>query len=515
MPQVNTSELAHMPLNGGIDLMSLPYAIDNRVPNLRNMISYDEPALGPFPGTSQKGGALTGAPVVHLARFDTFENGILFLAFTTTNIYSWSESVGTWTDLGAYGPGTYQYCPVGVFALDDEGEPCYIFAYGTTLDVRKIEPDGVDHDLEGTNETYRAKVVGYLDNRLLLLNTRENAGGWADFPIRARWSAQGDITDWPVENYTDLTGDATQILGMTNHFGEYGLIYKQRSIYSIIPTGTGEPFIFRRAVPNLGPASGASIATFGSLVIFLGESGIYRYRFGEEPIDISRPVKHLVFDRIAGMNTDSIELCAGYADLTRGIYWLTIPILPGDRPNLLLAYHLETNRWFVSDYAVSVIGEFFTADSAMWDDYPATQINNMSGTYASYGTPMGIPLTAVADMTTGNIHVLRNNLYDYAGTAVTQFFETREWMYVQSNLRTTSFLFEAAGTSADLYYTVDSGDTWTFIETVSLTTTFKKYKSTHDIFGERLRYKFVNSTLGGWFKVRWAQPDVLALRSQH
>lgn len=506
--QLSPETLLHAPLNGGVNQQVLPYNVKDQVPNALNMLSFHDSSMQPFPGRIPLGSAPGADSVIHIARFDTHDDGTLLFAFTTAECFSWEGT--SWLNRGVSLGGHYQYATRGVKVVDSDGDDFYIYT-SPSKDILKFPVTGNGVVLAGATGNYRCREVGYLDSTLILVNTTETS----EYPFRVRWSNKGDVETYTSADFVDLLEDSTPGMAFRSFLGQFGLIWKQRSIYSMTSTGDlDNPFRFYVEVKGIGTISGASVAVFGMVCFFLSEGAVYRWEIGSQPMDISGPIRALMFDFRTGLNRDASARSVGYIDSTRGLYWLSIPVNGSVTPNKTFVYHIETSRWFVSDYDITAFGEYQVFTAGRWDDYPATTIDALTGTYDSYGDPILLPIVLCGSSGTRKVLKLLDNGFDDDDTAVDHWIHSREWLLPGYKLRCVSLVFEALGTTVDVEYSLDGGITWTFLRTVILdATTMKQYVCPHEIFGERIRYRFRNSTLTGWFKLRWVLADGLSAAS--
>jgi hypothetical protein len=73
----------------------------------------------------------------------------------------------------------------------------------------------------------------------------------------------------------------------------------------------------------------------------------------------------------------------------------------------------------------------------------------------------------------------------------------------------TGLAFEAIGDEVEIYYSDNGGGSFILLRTVTLTNNFDPYFISTHINTERIRYRFRNKTLGGFFQLRWYAPYVI------
>ncbi len=479
--QLSPEMLLHMPMNGGVNREKGAYQIGAAVPNLLNMYSIQGPGMEPFPGMVALGADPEATPVVHFARFESSLSGQQLLAVTLNTIFqwvtpSWSTIVG---GLGAYS----SYAPVGVQAVDSSGVECFIYSNLYT-DIKIAYEWGASGsgDLAGADGVYRCKAVGYLDSTLFLVDVADfpyNFPGGDRVVTRVRWSDKGDIESYTAANYIDLLADPSPGMAFKSFTGKFGLIWKKRSIYSVVPTGSAtEPYRFHVEVKGIGTVAGATVATFGLMCIFLSDGAVYKWNLGGQPEDISGPIKKILFHPVSGINQIYVEKAVGFIDTSRSLYWLSVPLDVQTNPSAVFCYHIPTGRWFMGNATISAFGEY--RDST--DDY----------------------VVVAGDLTTDAVVEFDPTNYNNQGSGVINHVHSKEWMLPGYNVRNTRLDFEAIGTNVTVAYSIDAGKTWTTIETITLDALeVKQYVCYHDITGNRIRYRFNNNAVDGWFEIFW------------
>ncbi len=518
--EVSQGDFLQIPLNGGIDVSMLPYLLKEQSPNILNMWAFRTDSLEKFPGFVALGGTFS-SPVVHTDVFELYDGTKIPIVMTQEGIYEYDPSTGDWTEVAGdtdIAP-SYEYPVSGVKVVDSSGEDLYIWSDARGK-IQKWTGDGERADLANMT-TYRAKVLGYLDSCLVLINV--GAGG-ALGPPRVRWTEKGDVESpsGAGAGFVDLIGEPSEGLAFIAKSGTQGLIYKKKSIYRMIATGNVEElFIFRTASPDKGTAAGASVVNFGSFDLLLDTDGVFRFHNSSEVMErVSGPIEPL----LANINEDYIERSVGFRYPNSAFYFLSVPLGGAKVPNATFIFDTIKNSWFYINVGASAFGYLALSTGKVWDAHEGTIIDDMSGTFNSFGEPGGAPSLVFFEPLGLKALKMVEGEHNNDGEAFQAIVDTKDFLIPGYTVQNTELFFEARGTSVDLSISFDEGATWTIVKSgIILDDEWKQYRDFHDAWGKRIRYRFENSSPGGWFDINWyhptgmkikapAAPDVLAAR---
>lgn len=347
----------------------------------------------------------------------------------------------------------------------------------------------------------QARVLEVYENYLILMFTIE---GGTDYPQRVRWCDTGDITNWSTGNagYEELRDSEDFIVGC-ERLGPYPIIYRERSIYRMSYRGTTDTlFEFDGMVLGEGAASLYSIADFGDFHIVFGNSNMYEYNGG---FDL-KPVGDKIFDKIFAHDG---TLNSGYIARVFAIYveelgkaWFFIPAGSDTVPSLMVEYDPSNRSWSLRETYHKLLGYGFYQRSTdkKW--------NELIGSWAEQTWRWNArrllansPTTLVCGYNPKQVYEVDYTTPQDDGNAISWYIETKDYTGPAGFYRFDLFEFEAAGSSVDVYYSKDNGDSWTLLKSITLSADMIRYTIKKQFVAEQARFKFDGS--GGGFILKW------------
>lgn len=180
----------------------------------------------------------------------------------------------------------------------------------------------------------------------------------ASNPSRVQWSGINDETAWTSSNVTqsdfqDLQssadnggGDITGIVG-----GERGVIFQEKSIWTMDYVGSPVIFSFNEKFPGLGCTARNSIVRYGDMIWFLGPDGFYQLFNGE--FTPESPIGHNKVDRTFFNDIDTSNLdnvIGAYDSVNKLVAWIYPSVSSGTNiPDKMLIYSWMDRRWATAD----------------------------------------------------------------------------------------------------------------------------------------------------------------------
>lgn len=365
------SKAADAVIKFGEWLPDLP-ALDN--PGLTealNVIPTDS-VYKPFLPVSGTGDALAAAPVGGFSAVDTSGNGF-FYAGTTTKIYIRS---GTgWSSRYA---GTFTTAADGYWSMRQFDDLVIATNYADRPQT-SVAGSGTDFaNLHTSGTAPYARQVGVVGRFVVLGDTNLAAAT----PAGLQWCAIDDPRNWPTPGSAgaQLVQAGEQFLnaafGPVTHIvdGEtYGIVFQRNAITRMTYVGGNVVFQFDTIERNRGALFPNAVVPFGRLAYFISGDGFYV----TDGVEV-RPVGSKKVDNYFGDTVDTTykHRVRGAVDwANKCIYWCYPGTgNTGGRPNKLLIYNYEENRWSRAEDDVEFMASGVTTAITLddLDDYFAS-----------------------------------------------------------------------------------------------------------------------------------------------
>lgn len=238
-----------------------------------------------------------------------------------------------------------------------------------------------------------ARIIVPFKNRLVLLNTVENAnGGGAGvntaYVNRARYSFNGSPfarNAWYEPNQTDASGGvvnndniaagagfidaATEEQIISAEFIKDRLIvYFERSTWELAYTGNEIlPFIWNKLNTELGSQSTFSTIPFDKEVLTIGNSGIHACN-GSNVVRVDQKIPDKVFEFETDNNAPSrtVGIRDYYVEVSMWTFVSVLEQTTQTYPNRVLIYNYKNGSWAVNDDCFTFFGYFEQQTDTTW-----------------------------------------------------------------------------------------------------------------------------------------------------
>ncbi len=195
----------------------------------------------------------------------------------------------------------------------------------------------------------KARHIGIVREFVVVGNTNDSDG---NVPYKVRWAGIGDETAWTISATTQadqqmLRGDDGWVQAIVG--GEYGVIFKERSIYRMTYVGSPVVFQFDKLEDSRGLLCPRGWIKVGGLIFYISSDGFYVLAGSQSvPIGANRVDKTFIAD------LDETYL-----------YRVTCCVLPQDKvvifsypgsgstdgtPNRILMYNWESKKWCPAEF---------------------------------------------------------------------------------------------------------------------------------------------------------------------
>jgi len=295
---------------------------------------------------------------------------------------------------------------------------------------------------------------------------------------RVVWCDTGNPQNWTTGNAKakDLI-EGGDITGMTR-YGNYITIHKLDAIYLGYLVSTSEVFRFERR-PTIGTIVGYSIQELPSgEQIYLAQDGVRLFNGSTSQL-IPSAVNDDIKKNINGAHYDK---CWSVIVPEKNEYWLGIPYKDQTSPDTIFKYN----------YVSKVSYKDTRSDMAC-----AFQYSKANSTFN------GILLGT----TDGYTYEIDNTLND-GGEAIDSYWDSKDFTPDEYEIfaRWTQLDLVAKGHSVNIYFSVDSGDSWTLIGEFALNenypTDIDPIKVWFDAVSTKIRFRFENTKYGESFAIK-------------
>lgn len=375
-----------------------------------------------------------------------------------------------------------------------------IFTNGVDTIKKWNGTDVTFEELGGATNYLTSNVIPF-EEHLFLLNTTESG---TEVPQRVRWSDAGDPETWDSGDAgsNDLVDTPGEIV-TGKLLGNILVIYKDDSIVLCDWVGGNNLFRFLTAVPNIGLLAQDAIVNLGTSHIFLGKDNIYEYAGGNMCTPIGNAIKDELFNV---MNDVYISTAFTMHFRERNEVWFFIPINDSTYPNSAWVYNYLTKSWSRFDMSMTAGAEYLYQDNPTIGSLTDT-IGELGWRFKDLRKDRALPIFLLGD-SSGNILQQGYSTSDN-GTAITAYYDTLDFTVGEDGAvrgyqgRWLGVKYEAKGDSVEIYYSTDEGDSWTSVETKSLSSSWAEYASYFDVTSEKIRIRFRNANSTGQLAIRW------------
>lgn len=471
-------------------------------------------------GYSQLGGSLDGE-VIGIVEYEDLQGVKTLIALTTRRQYKLDVSTDppTWVEMTrlennttapwtgslsdvldytvATGKNASGLLEKWLIATNGKDNP--IYWDGRSARFAKYVPVGISGF-----QTFQTLKMFF--NHLVLANVTSTT----KFGQLVAWSDTDSLVNFGGEN----AGEAI-IPGVHGSFqkaellGDRLFLYSENSITSTIYVGGTAIYSFEQVAQETRLVSGRSIANLGPFHVFLSQENVYLF-------DGSRLTRTLG-DRIFRQYREELSVPRAYEafafhDSPRQQVHFVIPFEEDKHRLYKLEYDLydiNSSKWVVHELTSipRSMGYYSRTSTVTWDSLLAqnTDWQDAKWIWGSGATKKGFPVRLIGF--NGEVHQADDTTTNDDGTAVDGSWETVDFTVPQGFLselaRWLEIQLELSGTSCEVYYSHDSGDTYTLAETLTLREGYQLYTVLIDTQGEKIRIKIRNNETSGSLSWRW------------
>ncbi len=415
----------------------------------------------------------------------------------------WDSDAAAWDTDTTVWDGAINYSgEVGRFISSVMMAGLYIWTNGADTPRKYDFTVASAEELAGAT-TYITKWLHVFGGRLCHYNLTE---GGVDRPRRVRWSVVGDPEDYAGggSGFTDPdTIEEGDEIYRAERLGNYIVIYSRQSLCLQEYTGfTNNPYLFSNRIPQYGLlAPRALVNLFGKQHFFLGKEDVYLYQGGRELVSIGKKVRDEIFDIInPGYASRSFMT---HLRMLRKLR-LFIPTGTSEIPNTYFELDLATGNWTRGSRTYTGCGEYerfsgltWDTDPGVWDDDAG--IWDSSRMLEKFESPLYGSLG-------GEVYEDDGSYLNHVSTPVVSWWDTKDFVlgeeYKESMAAWLELSFEGWGDSVDISASQDGGETYDFLETVSLENDWRSHRIGFSIYSNQVSFRFGNEASQETFRLR-------------
>lgn len=232
-----------------------------------------------------------------------------------------------------------------------------------------------------------ARIIANFKDRLVLLNTIENANGGGlgtnrQYVNRARYSHNGSpfsVTAWYEPNQVDAAGNVasgagfidaptTETIVSAQFIKDRLIVFFEASTWELAYTGNQVlPFVWQKINTELGSESLLSSIPFDKQILTMSNVGVHACN-GANVERIDNKIPDEVFD--IRNRAEGVKRVAGIRDYFREVVYWSFPDSQQNAvesyPNKVLLYNYRNDTWAFNDDCITVFGYYEQQQGLTW-----------------------------------------------------------------------------------------------------------------------------------------------------
>lgn len=327
-----------------------------------------------------------------------------------------------------------------------------------------------------------------------------NIAGGVDVTQRVQWSDTAQPNVWSGGNSgaVDLIEDGDDITALTV-FSDFLCVHKRSSIYLGSLVSSGQVFRFERKNTRVGTVASNSIVNLPTgEQIFLATDGLRVFNGIQAPL-IDAPINDEIRE---SLNPNHANKAWGVLVRELDEVWIGVPLGSQEVGETVYRFNYLTRRCFKDSRANINAAWRFTqgATFTSWDDTPGTW-DSQTTIWNEGSLNPSFPVVMFGD-TTGITTSDDDTALDDNGTDINAFFESKDFEsdFKGQLSRWQRMELWARGASVDIDYSTDRGETWTFIDTYPLSSSFPTDAAPinvwFDVVSTKIRFRFRSESDG-------------------
>ena len=358
--------------------------------------------------------------------------------------------------------------------------------------------DKDDHLFTSSDKPLAKYVVAYGGYLLIFYVSL----GGTIYAQRGMWSDTGDITNMSTVNagYMDLIEDGEDITGAAI-FGNYVAVHKESSIYLWYLVGTDDIFAAERKATGSGTVCHFTIQNLPTgEQIFLGRDGFHLFN------GVSAPLINLsIMDELReSMNPEYLYKCWSTVIPSMDEYWCGIPIGSQTEAETVYKYNYRTGQIYKDVRTnTTAAGAYTLTTSTTWGEQVGDWAS-ASGSWDDVALLKLFPPVLFGDST--GIVTRRDSVNNDGDNdiAISSYWISKDYECENAQKgslgRWNKIMVWAKGSTLQVDYSIDEGQTWVNITTLALSVSYPTDTSPaigyFDVISSKIRFRFSNNVAG-------------------
>lgn len=351
-------------------------------------------------------------------------------------------------------------------------------------------------DLAGAT-ALRAKEIRSWKDRLNIYNVEDTG---TRVPQRVKFTAINSTSFTAAGSGQADLDDDPDFIQTAEVLGDVMIIYKERNLIQQEHIGGTAVYRFDKMVSGIGVPSKEVVANLGDYHIFMGWDNFYTYRGGLNLEVIGDSVAQYIRDQLSDAFIGR-SFQAVIEELNE--VWFFIPVSSSATPNRVWRYNYVEDSWTEHVFNDVIVGfgyyeqqtsPSWGSSSGAWGAHPES--------WSSRTLQSAAPIILLGG-NGGKVFNFDFSTYGDNGANVEAIFDTADIIpspdYRHKRYTYEELLFEAKGTSVDIYYSRDLGLNWTLVGTTTLTNDWAPYAIKAFRFTDKqARFRFYKNGVSFW-----------------
>lgn len=314
----------------------------------------------------------------------------------------------------------------------------------------------------------------------------------------------------------NLIADSQGPIKKLLRLGDRLSIYSDNSIGVVTNVGGTSIFSFEQLIQNTRLLSPRTIVSLGPYHLYASQENIYLFDGSRMVRPIGDPIHKTYRQEIS---LENAVFSHAFADIVKNTVFWTFPLTETSSVVYTCEYNIyDINRidWSRSEYAHRPTSRgFFSRDSDLtWDSAQLVGLswNDMSDAWIAGSFRADFPVRVFGS--SGKIFLDDGAQRSDDGEIVEFRWDSKDFVlpeaYESQHGRWTEVEIELRGSSVDVSYSLDQGQTFTLQETLTLTSQWAMYKVYVDVSSRTFRFSLAKSGDAEWCEMRffnvWVRP---------
>jgi len=510
------------PLIGLNTLDPSPQANPHTSPDTKNMV-FTKGIVQKRTGYSYLGTTLTD-PVIGVVEYESLTGTKTLLAFTTKKQYKFDTSTLDWVNI-TYQSGGVDVNWTGVesdtldYAIVSGLDGSSVFKKWVVITNGKDQPrywDGAAAKFAlyapaGITGFVTCKTITGYFNQVVMGNVKTASDNvtavyWSNLQSLISFDSSVSDGGTGIAIMTDVDGPIQRLVPLADRC----YIFTLNSIHAMQYVGGAIGMTFVKLMQESRLLSSRSVVNIGQYLLYMSQENIVLF----DGTTLTREIG----DRIYRGYRDELyaskrHFSFAFHDAAKRQVYFCYPTANDESHFYNVEYQvgdMSNSVWSRLKYKDRFISMgFFSRDQNLkWNSPQIAGVGwDQSLTSWAQGSIKGGFPVRVAGTSSGRVVLLDDTAQNDANTAVDAWWDSIDFTvpsgYQSEYGRWIEIELELRGFEAEIYYTKDQGQSYTFVKKLTLTNQWTKYKVNIDVMSKNLRIKVKNDCPSSWIQGRW------------